>query len=44
MVNTKSSTGMVRLQTAIRFDLFVDIYDVCVDREYVGTLVVAYEC
>jgi len=44
MVTTQSNTEMIKSQTIVRLDLCVDIYDVYVDGEYVGTLVVAYEC
>ncbi|WP_418501793.1 hypothetical protein [Flagellimonas sp.] len=44
MVTAPVSTEMVKVQTTVREDLCADVYDVYVDGEYAGTIVVIYEC
>jgi len=44
MVMTQPISEMVKVQTDIKEQLCADVYDVYIDREYAGTLVVVYEC
>ena len=44
MVMNLPASEMVKVKTTIQEKLCGDVYDVYVDGEYVGTIVVIYEC
>ncbi|SFB80683.1 hypothetical protein SAMN04487891_102444 [Flagellimonas taeanensis] len=44
MVTAPVSSEMVKVQTTVQEDLCADVYDVYIDGEYAGTIVIIYEC
>lgn len=44
IVITQPTFEKIKVQTIIKEQLCADIYDVYIDGEYAGTIVVVYEC
>ena len=44
MVMSHATPEMVKVETTVQEDVCADIYDVYIDGDYAGTLIVIYDC